>query len=249
MCTQNVRPGHRMCAARRGRLGDRLRAPWRDRLRRVHPPVPARRSRPRRTITSRCHQRNVSGDGRGRLHEMVVCHGSPAQTHPIPPHSDVSVTHHTVSCPHLTAQRSGRAASGGGPRPHSRRAPRLPCGHPRETIRKSSLRKSTGRRPAGPWMAFREVITPAPNTPSPVRKRHPGAPPAYSTVSRKTGDTVTYGFASSTRLNGVSAARRNRVKPPAVATSRRRASPAWAPRAAPTSCEREFGTHIIVDPA
>ena len=38
-----------------------------------------------------------------------------------------------------------------------------------------------------------------------------------------------HGRASKTRLNGVSAARRKRVKPPAVTTSRMRASPAWAP--------------------
>ncbi len=41
--------------------------------------------------------------------------------------------------------------------------------------------------------------------------------------------------ASGTRLNGVSAAR-NRVNPAAVATSRRRASPAWAPKAGSWAC-------------
>ena len=43
------------------------------------------------------------------------------------------------------------------------------------------------------------------------------------------------GRASRTRLNGVAVARRKRVNPPAITTSRSRASPAWAPRANPTS--------------
>lgn len=44
-----------------------------------------------------------------------------------------------------------------------------------------------------------------------------------------------HGRASSTRLKGVSVARLKRVKPPAVTTSRRRASPACAPSAKPPS--------------
>jgi len=44
-----------------------------------------------------------------------------------------------------------------------------------------------------------------------------------------------YGRASRIILNGVSAARRNRVNPPFERTSRRRRSPACAPRARPTS--------------
>src|SRR5215831_12895345 len=42
-------------------------------------------------------------------------------------------------------------------------------------------------------------------------------------------------LASRIRLNGVSAARRNRVSPPCWATSRSRASPACAPSPRPTS--------------
>ena len=60
---------------------------------------------------------------------------------------------------------------------------------------------------------------------------------------------VRQGRASSTRLKGVSAARRNRVKPASVATFFKRASPAWAPSAVPTSCDREFGVQSIVDAA
>ena len=46
---------------------------------------------------------------------------------------------------------------------------------------------------------------------------------------------------SNTRLNGVSATLRNRVKPPAAVTSRMRAGPACVPSARPTSCESDDG--------
>src|ERR1700735_4938820 len=57
------------------------------------------------------------------------------------------------------------------------------------------------------------------------------------------------GPASDTVLSGVSAARRNRVKPAAVTTSLILASPAWAPSASPTSCESEAGVHSSVENA
>ena len=47
-------------------------------------------------------------------------------------------------------------------------------------------------------------------------------------------------------MNGVSVARRTRVKPAVVRISRRRFSPAWAPRAVPTSWESEFGVQTSV---
>jgi len=47
-------------------------------------------------------------------------------------------------------------------------------------------------------------------------------------------------------LNGVSAARRKRPKPPSLATSRSRFSPACAPRARPTSCDSDQGVPTIV---
>jgi hypothetical protein len=59
--------------------------------------------------------------------------------------------------------------------------------------------------------------------------------------------TFAHGRASNTKLKGVSAARRKRVKPAAVTTLRMRSSPACAPRAAPTSCAREAGVQIMVD--
>lgn len=59
--------------------------------------------------------------------------------------------------------------------------------------------------------------------------------------------TAYYSFASYTRLNGVSVARRNLVKPPSITTLRMRASPDWAPRHSPTSCAREAGVQIMVD--
>ena len=58
-----------------------------------------------------------------------------------------------------------------------------------------------------------------------------------------------HGRASRIMLNGVSVARLTLRNPPAVMTSRSRASPACAPSAAPTSCDNEVGTHTIVDPA
>ena len=58
---------------------------------------------------------------------------------------------------------------------------------------------------------------------------------------------IDYGRASSTRLNGVSVARRNRVKPPpSTTTSRSRASPACAPSAGPLRA-RDTGTQIWVE--
>jgi hypothetical protein len=48
-------------------------------------------------------------------------------------------------------------------------------------------------------------------------------------------DRITYGRASRIMLNGVSAARRTRVKPPFDRTSLKRRSPACAPKARPTS--------------
>ncbi len=57
-----------------------------------------------------------------------------------------------------------------------------------------------------------------------------------------------HGRASSTRLKGVSAARRTRLKPPSLSTSVRRCSPAWAPSARPTSWLSEAGVQSIVEP-
>lgn len=57
------------------------------------------------------------------------------------------------------------------------------------------------------------------------------------------------GRASRIMLKGVSVARRTVLNPAASTTSLSLASPAWAPNAAPTSCDNEVGTQIIVDPA
>ena len=56
-----------------------------------------------------------------------------------------------------------------------------------------------------------------------------------------------YGLASNTALNGVSLARRKRVRPAWVTTSRILASPAWAPSASPTSCDSDAGVHSRVE--
>ena len=58
-----------------------------------------------------------------------------------------------------------------------------------------------------------------------------------------------YGLTSSTRLNGVSADRRTRLKPPSCSTSASRCSPAWAPSASPTSWLSDAGVQSIVEPA
>lgn len=52
---------------------------------------------------------------------------------------------------------------------------------------------------------------------------------------------------SSTMLNGVSATRVTLENPASVAMARSRASPAWAPRAVPTSWERELGVQSSVE--
>src|SRR3954454_5051720 len=54
-------------------------------------------------------------------------------------------------------------------------------------------------------------------------------------------------LASSTMLNGVSAPRRSVLNPALVTMSRSRASPACAPRAVPTSWDREHGVQSRVE--
>jgi hypothetical protein len=56
-----------------------------------------------------------------------------------------------------------------------------------------------------------------------------------------------YGLASYTALISVSLARRKRVRPAWVATSRILASPAWPPSASPTSCDSDAGVHSRVE--
>jgi hypothetical protein len=57
------------------------------------------------------------------------------------------------------------------------------------------------------------------------------------------------GLASRIMLSGVSMARRTLWNPPWAITSRNLASPACAPRAAPTSCDIDVGKQIMVEPA
>lgn len=51
------------------------------------------------------------------------------------------------------------------------------------------------------------------------------------------------------KLNGVALARRNLRKPAFLNTSASRASPAWAPRAVPTSSESECAQQSVVEAA
>jgi hypothetical protein len=60
-------------------------------------------------------------------------------------------------------------------------------------------------------------------------------------------DASSQGRASNTTLNGVSATRANELNPASITTSLMRASPACAPRASPTSCDKEQGVHRSVE--
>ena len=77
-----------------------------------------------------------------------------------------------------------------------------------------------------------------------LRKRF--LPPSRQLIRRS---RETYGRASSTILNGVSAARRTRVNPAECRIFASRPSPACAPSPSPTSCESEAGVHSIVEAA
>ena len=110
---------------------------------------------------------------------------------------------------------------------------------------------AAGRGGALPQPEDRRV-PPAPRLPEARRqlpRRAGGSAPGRAGPARRHWGWGSYGRASSTRLNGVSAARRTRVKPAVPSTSRRRASPAWAPSARPTSWESELGVHSSVENA
>ena len=89
----------------------------------------------------------------------------------------------------------------------------------------------------GPPAGLRTSAFGALNLRSPRRVARPGSssgPVATALVCRMPPPAPCHGRASSTRLKGVSVARRNFEKPPPVTTtSRRRASPACAPSAGP----------------
>jgi hypothetical protein len=57
------------------------------------------------------------------------------------------------------------------------------------------------------------------------------------------------GLASNTTLNGVSATRANELNPASITTSLMGDSPACAPRASPTSCDKEHEVHCSVEKA
>jgi len=82
-----------------------------------------------------------------------------------------------------------------------------------------------------------------------VRSWSPNPPTSDPEVGGFDKGTEYYGRPSNTRLNGVSVARRNEVKPADLATSLSFASPAWAPRPAPTSCDNDAGVQMRVDAA
>jgi len=93
-------------------------------------------------------------------------------------------------------------------------------------------------RRAWPFVSFQE---------SARRQASEYAAPAQDTRGMGSFQAASQGRASKIILKGVSVARLTLLKPPAPMTSRNFASPACAPRAAPTSCASEVGTHTIVE--
>ena len=124
--------------------------------------------------------------------------------------------------------RLGRRALHGRPGGAPRRADRP---RPRVADRRAGERARAGR-----GGALRPPPRPA------RRERRRRRRPARALPRRPYGSR-----ASSTRLSGVSAARRTAPKPPARSTSARRASPAWVPSPARPGCESDPGVHTSVD--
>ena len=83
------------------------------------------------------------------------------------------------------------------------------------------------------------------------RRRRRGERADCSIAERPAARARRYGRASSTRLKGVSAARRIELKPACSRTVRRAASPAWAPSAGvcPSESAMACGTQISAEPA
>ena len=161
---------------------------------------------------------------------------------------------------HRAGRRTGRHESG---QQRSRRRTRRTRNHtppqpppntmtPKHTQHTQHARRDRRvRRVPSPGTTPRSV---KPHASQRRRTLHPRAPtgqwrrrrgPAFR---RDGGRARGYMRASRIRLNGVSVALRNLVKPASVKTSRSRASPAWAPRPRPTSWDSEFGVQMNVDP-
>ena len=103
----------------------------------------------------------------------------------------------------------------------------------------SAIRYSRGR-PA----VRRRAATPS----GPTTRSTKGMRP-FVKMQLISGGIACYLRASRIRLNGVSVARRKRLNPASANTSRRRASPACAPRPSPTSWDSEFGVQTMLDAA
>jgi hypothetical protein len=116
----------------------------------------------------------------------------------------------------------------------------------RQTRGQSPLGERNSRRGHGQQAAHARPARPPTVRAIGTRGSTKPAPGACRRRSRG-GQCADHGLASSTMLNGVSSARRKRVKPPSVTTSRNRASPAWAPSASPTSWSREAGVQTSVE--
>ena len=124
-----------------------------------------------------------------------------------------------------------------------RGAPPGPSGRPGTARRWSQHRNSA--RPSTWWASAKPRRTSGPSR----RGTSRGGWWGWIRALRRRPRRARYGRASSTMLNGVSAATRTRPKPPARATAASRAGPACAPSAAPTSCAMDAGVQIMVDAA
>ena len=131
-----------------------------------------------------------------------------------------------------------------------RRSPRGNVARDRESASSSSASERSTTEEAGGWSA-RRCHTPRRRC---GRRRARRIPRSRDSAPGSAPGALPYrqclqgqGLASYTMLKGVSAARRKRVKPPALTTSRIRASPACAPSASPTSCDSEAGVQRSVE--
>ena len=88
-----------------------------------------------------------------------------------------------------------------------------------------------GKTPSEAAALMREILQSLLSRRTPIRQRPPRGRDPQWIADESVLDPPDYGRASYTLLNGVSATRRNRVKPASVTTWRMAASPAWAPRA------------------
>src|SRR5579883_1054193 len=95
---------------------------------------------------------------------------------------------------------------------------------------------------------LRRVVHPNPSFPDPIHSAS-GVGPGRPDAGRAGSYPSCYGRASKIRLNGVSAARRKRLSPPAVTTARSCASVATVASAMPWPAESALGVQTSTEAA